>query len=128
MNFPLVCCSACKCLSISVRVCVAHLLWCPRRSQPKTWVVEPLQHCSLSSVCCINIFFVCHVVKEIEKHNFIYCFIKIFFKCYFERQSASREGQGARGDPESEAGSRLLAVSTESNVGLELANRGEIMT
>ena len=40
----------------------------------------------------------------------------------------SREGQREReGDTESEAGSRLPAVSTEPNTGLELTN-WEIMT
>ena len=39
--------------------------------------------------------------------------------------SGGREERG--GDTESKAGSRLRAVSTESNVGLELTNR-EIMT
>ena len=41
----------------------------------------------------------------------------------FERQSASRGGAEREGDTESEAGSRLQAVSTEPNVGLELTNR-----
>ena len=44
-----------------------------------------------------------------------------------ERQSVSRGGAEREGDTESEAGSRLRAVSTEPDVGLEPTNR-EIMT
>ena len=44
-----------------------------------------------------------------------------------ERQSVSRGGAEREGDTESEAGSRLWAVSTEPDVGLELTDR-EIMT
>ena len=45
-----------------------------------------------------------------------------------ERQSTSRGwGREREGDTESEAGSRLWAVSTEPNAGLELTNR-EVMT
>ena len=55
----------------------------------------------------------------------------IFFKCLFvcerERQSVSRGGAGREGDTESEAGSRLQAVSRELDAGLKLTN-GEIMT
>ena len=43
-----------------------------------------------------------------------------------ERQSASGGGAEREGDTEFEAGSRLYAVSTELDVGLELTNR-EIM-
>ena len=39
----------------------------------------------------------------------------------------SRGGKEREGDTESEAGSRLLAVSIEPNAGLELTNH-EIMT
>ena len=47
----------------------------------------------------------------------------------FERESQSVSGGGAEreGDTESEAGSRLRAVSTEPNTGLKLTTR-EIMT
>ena len=45
----------------------------------------------------------------------------------FERQSVSGEGGEREGDTESTAGSRLQAVSTEPNSGLELTNH-EIMT
>ena len=63
----------------------------------------------------------------------LYIFFLKFFKCLFifetERDRAwTGEGQREReGDTESEAGSRLWAVSTEPNMGLELTDR-EIMT
>ena len=44
-----------------------------------------------------------------------------------ERQSGSLGGAEREGDTESEVSSRLSAVSTESDVGLEPTNR-EIMT
>ena len=44
-----------------------------------------------------------------------------------ERQSVSGEGTEREGDTESEAGSGLLAVSIEPDVGLKLTNP-EIMT
>ena len=47
--------------------------------------------------------------------------------CIFERQSTSRGGAESEGDAESEAGSRLWAVSTESDTGLKLTSC-EIMT
>ena len=43
------------------------------------------------------------------------------------RRSVSGQGTEKEGDPESEAGSRLQAVSTELDAGLELTNR-EILT
>ena len=54
----------------------------------------------------------------------------IFFMFHLflrERQSVSRGGAEREGDTESEAGSRLPAVSTEPDAGLELMNL-EIMT
>ena len=57
----------------------------------------------------------------------------VFFKKMFtyfwetERQSASRGGAEREGDTESEAGSRLRAVSTEPDVGPE-PTKGEVMT
>ena len=39
-----------------------------------------------------------------------------------ERQSTSKEGAERKGDTESEAGSRLSAVSTGPNVGLKPTN------
>ena len=62
--------------------------------------------------------------------TFIYLFIFNFFNVYFwdrERQSMSGGGAEREGDTESEAGSRLWAVSTEPNAGLELTDC-EIMT
>ena len=44
-----------------------------------------------------------------------------------ERQSVNMGGAEREGDTESEAGSRLWAVSTEPDTGLELKNR-ETMT
>ena len=44
-----------------------------------------------------------------------------------ERQSMNGGGSDREGDPESETGSRLWAVSTEPDAGLELTDR-EIMT
>ena len=63
-------------------------------------------------------------------------FFKHFFNvCLFlrerererERQSMGRGGAEREGGTESEAGSRLRAVSTEPDMGLELTNH-EIMT
>ena len=53
----------------------------------------------------------------------------VLFLMFIERQTQSMSGGGAEreGDTESEAGSRLQAVSTEPDVRLELTNR-EIMT
>ena len=45
----------------------------------------------------------------------------------FERENESGGGAEKEGDTESKAGSRLRAVSTEPDVGLELVSR-EIMT
>ena len=44
-----------------------------------------------------------------------------------DKQSMNRGGSEREGDTESEAGSRLWAVSTEPDVGLKLTNH-EIMT
>ena len=51
---------------------------------------------------------------------------EIFF-LIFERESMNRGEAEREGDTESEAGSRLRAVSTEPDAGLELTNC-EIMT
>ena len=50
-----------------------------------------------------------------------------FLMFSFERERESRGGAGREGDTESEADSRLQAVITEPNTGLELTNC-EIMT
>ena len=51
----------------------------------------------------------------------------LFFILERDRESVSRGGAEREGDTESEAGSRLRAVSTEPDGGLEPTNR-EIMT
>ena len=56
----------------------------------------------------------------------------MFFNVYFwkrekKRQRVSRGGAEREGDTESQAGSRLWAIITESNAGLKITNR-EIMT
>ena len=54
--------------------------------------------------------------------------LKIFFNVYlFLRQSMNRGGAERGGDTESETGSRLRAVSTEPDAGLELTDL-QIMT
>ena len=56
------------------------------------------------------------------------CFTKILmFSFEGERQSASGGRAEREGDAESGAGSRLRAISTEPDAGLELTDR-EIMT
>ena len=52
---------------------------------------------------------------------------KFIFERERQRQRASRGGAEREGDTESETGSRLRAVSTEPDAGLELVNR-EVMT
>ena len=49
------------------------------------------------------------------------------FIYFWERQGVSGGGSEREGDAESQAGSRLWAVSTKPNTGLELTDR-EIMT
>ena len=56
--------------------------------------------------------------------NFIY-FLFVCFNVYLllrERQNMSTGGTEREGDTESEAGSRLWAVSTEPNAGLKFTN------
>ena len=60
------------------------------------------------------------------KNFFKLFYIYLFFRNRV-RQSVSRGGAEREGDTESEAGSRLQAVSTEPDVGLELTEC-EIMT
>ena len=61
----------------------------------------------------------------------LFIFKKIFFKCFYlflrQRETEHEQGRGRGGDTESEAGSRLQAVSTEPDAGLELTEC-EIMT
>ena len=66
---------------------------------------------------------------DIHQRQLRYECLKIFFIIYFlrERDSMSRGGAEREGDAEPEAGSRLRAVSTEPDAGLELTN-SEIVT
>ena len=59
--------------------------------------------------------------------NFFLSFLTFIHRWETERQSTSGRGAEREGDTESEAGSRLWAVLTEPDVGLELTNL-EIMT
>ena len=54
--------------------------------------------------------------------SFFFFSIYSFFLKGKERQSANGEGAEKEGDTESEAGSRLRAVSTEHDAGLEPRN------
>ena len=75
----------------------------------------------------LNVFLCWDFIYVFQEY---FSFKKNFFNvCLFlrERERTRREGAEREGDTESEAGSRLWAVSTESDVGLELTNR-EIMT
>ena len=76
------------------------------------------------------------IKKHMSSHNTcllqleIMVFKKIFFNVYLflrQRQSMNGGGSEREGDTESEAGSRLGAVSTERDAGLEPTNC-EIMT
>ena len=76
--------------------------------------------------------FVCLVVSYRSCKFCSFLFLKkIFFNVYLFLRERERGKWGRdterEGDPESEAGSRLRAVSTEPDVGLELMNH-EIMT
>ena len=62
--------------------------------------------------------------KRCFKFYFVFTFIHFWET---ETQSTSRGWAGREGDTESEAGSRLWAISTEPNTGLELMDH-EIMT
>ena len=81
----------------------------------------------MRTLCSLHHFSV--NLKSIVKYSI---YLKIFLNVYAflrdrERQSMSREGAERGGDTESKAGSRLQAVSTEPNEGLELTNH-EIVT
>ena len=67
------------------------------------------------------------VIKTAMKKTCL--FLKFFLMFIFDRERQSMRGGGAErgGDTESEAGSRLRAISTEPDAGVELTNR-EIMT
>ena len=59
----------------------------------------------------------------------IFLFLKFFFSTFIyfwdrERQSMNEGGAEREGDTESEADSRLWAISPEPHAGLELTDRG----
>ena len=60
---------------------------------------------------------------------FYLLFFGVFFSCFFifERETECEQGRGREGDTELEAASRICAVSTEPDVGLEPTSH-EIMT
>ena len=81
------------------------------------------------SVSLTQTFYALIAVRKVEKADFFkacptLCNVYLFLR---ERESVSRGGTEREGDTESEAGSRLQAVSTELNVGLKLTNP-KIMT
>ena len=68
--------------------------------------------------------------NNIKLEGFFSCFVLIFFYTLFTFDRQNTSGGGAErdnGDTESEAGSKLWAVSTEPDAGLELTNH-EVMT
>ena len=94
----------------------------PTLPEPGSWT-SSLQICEKS-----NFFSVSHLVWGI----FFFYILKKFFPTFIhfwetERDSVSRGGAERKGDTESKAGSRLWAVSTEPDSGLEPMNR-EMMT
>ena len=100
-------------------------------SWPSDQESEPARCPSLWFLFCISL-----KIGDVE-HLFM-CLLAIYLKFFFnvylflrererQRQSTSRGGAEREGDTESEAGSRLCAVSTEPDVRLKLMNR-KIMT
>ena len=89
-------------------------------------------YCWTISHCMYVLHFVCTFILLIQTIKFIYTFFLIFLNIYLflrdrETQSASGGGPERKEDTDSEAGSRLWAVNTEPDVGLEPTNC-EIMT
>ena len=84
---------------------------------------------------CVTMFFTFFLLSLCAWFFEVWLFfvvVVVFFNIYSflrdrERQNTSREGADREGNTESEAGSRIRAVITESNVGLELTDQ-EIMT
>ena len=78
-------------------------------------------HLDLSGPCFPHLVFQEYLVSKF--------FFFLTFIYFWDRERQSMNGGGAEreGDTESEAGSRLRAVSTEPDAGLELTDR-EIMT
>ena len=68
------------------------------------------------------------ILKDYHLNTIFGCWFLFFFSLFiFDSVSMSWGGAEREGDTESEAGSRLQAVSTDSDAGLELTNY-EIMT
>ena len=78
------------------------------------------EHVTLSLTSCVTIDKLLNLSEPFFKNAFIYFSEKV-------SESTSRGGAEREGDTESEAGSRLRAVSTEPNAGLKPTNH-EIMT
>ena len=66
----------------------------------------------------------CYIIQNHSIFFFLF-FLKMFLFIFERenRQSTSRGGAEREGDTDSEAGSKLRAVSTEPDVGLEPTNR-----
>ena len=62
------------------------------------------------------------ILKGHRSHFYKFIFKFIYFEGDRERQSASRGRAERKGDKESKVGSKLGAVSTEPDMGLELTN------
>ena len=75
--------------------------------------------------CCVHLLPTSEKLSVVRAHRlvFLFNFLKLFLG---ERRRVSGGGAESVGDTKSEAGSRLRAVSTEPDVGLEPTNR-EIM-
>ena len=83
----------------------------------------------VDAISCILHFISSSYCSSQDPLFFFFNFLKHFYLFLRERkrQSTSRGVAEREGDTESEAGSRLLAVSTEPDAGLEPMNQ-EIMT
>ena len=69
---------------------------------------------------------VCFQFNSAKHFSFYFYFFNIYFIFERERQSTSGGGAEREGDTELEAGSRLLAVSTEPDMRLELTDSGTV--
>ena len=111
--------SDCKVLAHSTPSCQCHSEHWTCARNPVIWFLE------LLVFCCSLLD--CMVLLRMPRQNFE-PFLSLFKNClnvYLflrERQSVSGGGAEREGDTQSEAGSRLWAVSTEPGVGLELKN------
>ena len=89
---------------------------------PLTHLAQPASHDPSS-----NPQFVLHIYESLLFCPALFFFFNVFFLREGERQRVGGEGTERKGDTESEAGSRLWAVSTEPDTGLE-PTKQEIMT